>query len=44
MTGDAAPSVPTDEQWLALNPGVIAEFRANEGRCGGRFEATRCCC
>ena len=29
---------PTDEQWLALNDGVIAEFRANGGSCGGRWE------
>lgn len=28
----------TDEQWLKLNTGVIAEFRANEGACGGRWE------
>lgn len=38
----AAPIPPspsmTDEQWLALNDGVIAEFRANGGRCGGRWE------
>lgn len=31
-------STPTDEQWLALNDGVIAEFRANGGKCGGRWE------
>ena len=29
---------PTDEQWLSLNKGVIAEFRANDGACGGRWE------
>lgn len=28
----------TDEQWLALNGGVIPEFRANGGQCGGRWE------
>lgn len=28
----------TDEQWLALNGGVIPEFRANGGKCGGRWE------
>ena len=28
----------TDAQWLALNEAVIAEFRANGGRCGGPFE------
>jgi deazaflavin-dependent oxidoreductase (nitroreductase family) len=28
----------TDDQWLSLNQGVIAEFRANGGRCGGRWE------
>ena len=28
----------TDADWLALNEGVIAEFRANGGRCGGRWE------
>ena len=28
----------TDEQWLDLNEGVIAEFRAGGGRCGGRWE------
>lgn len=28
----------TDEQWLSLNEGVIAEFRANGGQCGGRWE------
>lgn len=28
----------TDEQWLALNGSVIPEFRANGGRCGGRWE------
>ncbi len=27
----------TDEQWLALNERVIAEFRANGGQCGGPF-------
>lgn len=30
--------LPTDEQWLSLNQGVIEEFRANGGRCGGRWE------
>ncbi|MEM9562020.1 MAG: nitroreductase family deazaflavin-dependent oxidoreductase [Actinomycetota bacterium] len=34
---DPAPRI-TDEQWLNLNEGVIAEFRANGGRCGGRWE------
>lgn len=28
----------SDDQWLELNHGVIAEFRANGGRCGGRWE------
>lgn len=28
----------TDEQWLQLNGGVIPEFRANGGKCGGRWE------
>lgn len=28
----------TDEQWLDLNAGVIPEFRANGGHCGGRWE------
>lgn len=28
----------SDAQWLALNEAVIAEFRANGGRCGGAFE------
>ena len=27
----------SDEQWLALNEQVIAEFRANAGECGGAF-------
>ena len=35
---EAPQSLPTDEQWLALNEGVIAEFRANGGTCGGRWE------
>lgn len=34
---DASPRL-TDEQWLGLNTGVIAEFRANGGQCGGRWE------
>ncbi len=34
---DPRPRI-TDEQWLNLNEGVIAEFRANGGRCGGRWE------
>ncbi len=34
---DPHPTI-TDEQWLSLNEGVIAEFRANGGRCGGRWE------
>lgn len=34
---DASPPI-TDEQWLGLNTGVIAEFRANGGWCGGRWE------
>ena len=33
----AAPRV-SDEQWLALNQGVIAEYRANDGVCSGLFE------
>jgi deazaflavin-dependent oxidoreductase (nitroreductase family) len=37
MTAEAHPRI-TDEQWLALNGGVIAEFRANGGVCGGRWE------
>jgi deazaflavin-dependent oxidoreductase (nitroreductase family) len=28
----------SNQQWLDLNLGVIAEFRANGGRCGGRWE------
>lgn len=28
----------SDEQWLSLNGSVIEEFRANGGRCGGRWE------
>lgn len=28
----------SDEQWLKLNASVIEEFRANGGKCGGRFE------
>ena len=28
----------SDEQWLELNGGVIPEFRANGGKCGGRWE------
>lgn len=35
---EAPPPRPTDEQWLTLNDGVIAEFRANGGACGGRWE------
>ena len=31
-------ALPSDEQWLELNEGVIAEFRANNGQCSGRFE------
>lgn len=27
----------SDQQWLALNEQVIAEFRATGGRCGGRW-------
>ncbi|MEL6985163.1 MAG: nitroreductase family deazaflavin-dependent oxidoreductase [Actinomycetota bacterium] len=34
---DASPRI-TDEQWLGLNRGVIEEFRANGGQCGGRWE------
>lgn len=38
----ADPSNPsprlTDDQWLGLNQGVITEFRANDGACGGRWE------
>ncbi|MEL7158333.1 MAG: nitroreductase/quinone reductase family protein [Actinomycetota bacterium] len=37
MTANRQP-LPTDEQWLALNRGVIEEFRANGGQCGGRWE------
>ncbi len=37
MTDRPSPQI-TDEQWLSLNDGVIAEFRANGGRCGGRWE------
>lgn len=37
MTENPQPRM-TDEQWLSLNDGVIAEFRANGGRCGGRWE------
>lgn len=37
MADQPSPRV-TDEQWLALNEGVIAEFRANGGQCGGRWE------
>ncbi len=35
-----ADSLPmkSDEQWLAMNNEVIAEFRANGGACGGRWE------
>ena len=35
---DAPRALPTDAQWLELNDGVIAEFRANGGQCGGRWE------
>jgi deazaflavin-dependent oxidoreductase (nitroreductase family) len=28
----------SDDQWLELNRSVIAEFRANGGRCGGPWE------
>jgi deazaflavin-dependent oxidoreductase (nitroreductase family) len=28
----------TDEQVLEFNEGIIEEFRANQGMCGGRFE------
>lgn len=28
----------TDEQVLGFNKGIIEEFRANEGKCGGVFE------
>jgi deazaflavin-dependent oxidoreductase (nitroreductase family) len=37
MTTPASPQM-SDQQWLSLNNGVIAEFRANGGRCGGRWE------
>jgi len=38
-TGTPPPSPRlTDEQWLAMNHDVIAEFRANGGHCGGRWE------
>jgi deazaflavin-dependent oxidoreductase (nitroreductase family) len=36
--GPTAPPTRTDEEWLELNRGVIEEFRANGGRCGGPFE------
>src|SRR3954468_11552848 len=29
--GEAMPDVPTDEEFLAYNQGVISEFRANHG-------------
>jgi len=36
---DRAKQPPmTDKQWLDLNGGVIEEFRANGGQCGGRWE------
>lgn len=35
---DAPQPKITDQQWLDLNSGVIDEFRANGGRCGGRWE------
>lgn len=28
----------TDQQWIALNQGVIEEFRANGGQCGGAWQ------
>jgi len=28
----------TDEQVLGFNAGIIEEFRANDGKCGGMFE------
>lgn len=28
----------SDAEWLAMNEAVIAEFRANDGKCGGRWE------
>ena len=28
----------TDDQVLGFNAGIIEEFRANEGKCGGMFE------
>lgn len=37
MSSEPQPRL-TDEQWLELNRGVITEFRANGGRCGGRWE------
>lgn len=32
-----APQI-SDEQWLALNDGVIAEYRENDGSVGGRWD------
>ncbi len=37
MTDSPQPKI-SDEQWLELNGGVIPEFRANGGVCGGRWE------
>lgn len=31
------PNQMTDDQWLGLNGGVIEEFRAGNGHCGGRW-------
>ena len=28
----------SDDQWLEFNEAIIEEFRANGGKCGGRFE------
>lgn len=37
MSEEPHPKI-TDAQWLTLNGGVIEEFRANSGVCGGRWE------
>ena len=37
MADEPQPKL-TDDQWLRLNRGVIPEFRANGGHCGGRWE------
>lgn len=30
--------IKSDKEWLAMNEAVIAEYRANDGVCGGRWE------